>query len=76
MHEQCVLTTNINRQLANRFKERQGFDITYGTADFNQNHVMAFTASKNAFFDSVSDVRDNLYGRAQIVATALFAQDI
>ncbi len=76
MHKQRVLTANIYRQLANGFEERQGFDITYGTADFNQHHVMTFATGNDALFDSVSDVRDNLNGCAQIVATALFTQNV
>ncbi len=76
MHEQGMLTADFYRHLANSFEERQGFDIAYGTADFNQHHVMAFAASQYALFDGVGDVRDNLYGCAQIVATALFTQNV
>ncbi len=76
MHEQRVFTTDIHRQLTNGFKERQGFDITDSTADLNQHHVVTFTTGNDALFDGVGDVRDNLYGGAQIVATALFAQNV
>ena len=76
MHEQRVFTANINRQLTNRFQEWQGFDITHGTADFNQHHVVAFAARNNAFFDSVSDVWDNLNGSTKIITTALFTQNV
>ncbi|CCK08267.1 hypothetical protein BN128_2285 [Cronobacter sakazakii 696] len=75
VHEHRVFATHFNRHLTNGFKERQGFDIAYGAADFDQHDVMAFAARQNAFFDSVGDVRNNLNGRAQIVATALFAQN-
>jgi hypothetical protein len=57
VHEQRVLTADIYRQLTNRFEEWQGFDITHGTADFNQHHVVAFATGNNALFDCVSDVR-------------------
>ena len=76
MHKQGVFTTDIHRQLPNRFKERQRLDIAYGTADFNQHHIMTFAARQHALFNRVGDVRDHLHGRAQIVATTLFAQDI
>ncbi len=74
VHIERVLTAHFNRHLANRFEERQGFDIAYGAADFNQHHIVAFAAFKDAFFDSVGDVRNNLNGGAQIVAAAFFTQ--
>ncbi len=37
---------------------------------------MTFATGKDTLFNRVGDVRDNLYGCTQIVATALFAQDI
>ncbi|SPW25903.1 Uncharacterised protein [Edwardsiella tarda] len=76
MHEHGVFTTDIDRQLADGFQERQRFDITDGTADFDQNHVVAFAPFQDALFDGVSDMRDHLHGGAQIVAAALFAQHI
>ena len=76
VHKQGVLTANFNSHLANRFEERQGFDITYSTADFDQYHVMTFAAFQHALFDSVSDVRNNLYGCAEVVATAFFTQNV
>ncbi len=74
MHKQRVLTADIHRQLADRFKERQGFDITHGTADLNQHHIVAFATGNDALFNGVGDVGNNLNGCAQVVATALFAQ--
>ncbi|MNB73478.1 hypothetical protein D3C75_200870 [compost metagenome] len=76
MHEQRVFTTDINRQLTNCFEERQGFDITYGTADFNQHHVVTFATRKDALFNGIGDMRDDLNGCAQIVATAFFTQNV
>src|SRR5471032_1971659 len=76
VHIQRVLTAHINRHLANRFQERQGFDITYGTANFHQHNIMAFAAFDDAFFDVIGDVRDNLNGCAEIVAAALFTQHV
>ncbi|CAH0302523.1 hypothetical protein SRABI106_03808 [Rahnella aquatilis] len=76
MHIQRVLTAHFNRHLTNRFQERQGFDITDSTANFNQHDIVAFAAFNDAFFDVVGDVRDNLDGCAEIVATALFAQHV
>ena len=76
VHKQRVFTTDIHRQLANRFKERQRLDIANGAADFYQHHIMAFAARQHALFDRVGDVRNNLNGGPQIVAATLFAQDI
>ncbi len=76
MHKQGVLTANFNSHLANRFEERQGFDITYSTADFDQYYVMTFAAFQHTLFDSVCDVRNNLYGCAEVVAAAFFTQNV
>ena len=76
MHIHGVLATYFYRHLANSFEEWQGFDITDGTADFNQNHIVTFATFKDAFFDCISDMRNNLNGRAQIVTTTLFTQHI
>ncbi len=59
-HEQgMLLAADPYRHLTNRFEERQGFDIAYGTADFHQTTSLAFAARQYALFDSVGDVRDN-----------------
>jgi hypothetical protein len=58
-----VRSAHFNGHLANRFEERQRFDIAYGTADFHQHDIMAFTAFNDALFDSIGDVRNNLNGR-------------
>ncbi|VTM87308.1 Uncharacterised protein [Raoultella ornithinolytica] len=76
MHKQSMLATDFYRHLTDSFEERQGFDITDGTADFNQHHIVTFTTGKHALFNRVSDVRDNLYGCAQIVTAALFTQNV
>ncbi|CNT80423.1 Uncharacterised protein [Salmonella enterica subsp. enterica serovar Bovismorbificans] len=76
VHKQRVFTTDIYRQLTNRLKKRQRFDITDGTADFHQYHIVAFATFQHALFNRVSDVRDYLYGCAQIVATAFFTQNV
>ena len=75
MNRVCSRPTS-NRHLTDRFKERQGLDVTHGAADFNQHDIMAFTAFDDALFDFIGDMRDNLNGRAQIIAPALFAQDV
>jgi len=71
-----VLTANFNSHLANRFEERQGFDITYCTADFYQYYVMTFATFQHALFDCVSDVRNNLHGCAEVVTAAFFTQNV
>ena len=76
MHKQRVLTANFYSHLANRFKERQRFDIPNGSADFDQNNIMTFTAFQNALFNGIRDVRYDLNGRTQIVTTAFFTQNV
>jgi len=57
--------------LANRFQERQGFDVANGAANFYNYNVYAFGDFADAALDLVGNVRDHLHGLSQIIAAAL-----
>ena len=64
--------------MARRFEERQGLDIADRAADFGDDHVRRVFLEGNfqhAALDLVGDVRDDLDGRAQILALAFAGDD-
>src|SRR5690606_1641122 len=76
VHEHGAVAAHFSRQLTNGFEERQGLDVTHGTAHFDDGNLMAFGTGNHPLLDGVGDVRDNLNSGTQIVATALFAQHV
>src|SRR5690554_196135 len=75
VHEDGTLGAHFHLQLATGFQERQGFDIPYGAAHFNQRHIGSGSAFHHTTFDFVGDVRDDLHSAAQIITTTLFANN-
>ena len=61
-------------ELADGLEEGQAFDVAYGTADFSDNKIVMVALAKieHVAFDLVGDMRNDLYGLAQIIATLLF----
>ena len=55
-----------------------GFDIADGAADFGYYHIGArvFADVVDKLFDFVGDMRNYLDGRAEILAAALFVEDV
>lgn len=76
VHEHRAAGADFKTQLADGFKKRLRLDVTDRTADFDQGHVGIASTLDDAALDFVGDVRDDLNGRAQIITTALFAQDV
>ena len=67
-------------QLADGFEERLALDIADGAADFGNDDFGGFVArlalaEAYAPLDFVGDVRDDLYGLAEVVATAFALDD-
>jgi len=62
-------------QLPNSLEKRQALDIAYGAADFDQDEIVSVGPIEDEFFDGVGDVRDDLDGRAEIIAPPLLAND-
>ena len=78
MNIQHVFAADFAFQLARRFKERQGFNVADRAADFGDDHIRRILLEgdlQHAALDLVGDVRDDLNGRAQILALALTGDD-
>ena len=61
-------------QLADRFDERQAFDVADRAADLADDEIEPVGVGQREFLDRVGDVRDDLDGRAEIVAAPLLAR--
>ena len=75
VNEERVLGAEFEAHLADGFEEGKGFNIADGAADFDDNDVDSFRNFPDGGFDFVGDVRDDLDGLAEEVATALFGQN-
>ena len=75
VHVEDVIAPEFNAHLANRFEEGQGFDVADGTADLDHANIRITGAESNAVLDLIRDVRNDLHGRAQVVAAALLGDD-
>ncbi|MNM57342.1 hypothetical protein D3C81_685400 [compost metagenome] len=73
VHEQCLFRATLGTHLADRLQERQRLDVADGATDLHQGHVEALGGFVHAATDLVGDVRNDLHGRAQVVAAALLA---
>src|SRR5581483_3647242 len=74
MDIQDMFATPIPAEPANCFKKRQAFNVTNSAADFADGDIKSGGGRKNAVFDLVSNVRNDLHRPAEIVAFA-FAGD-
>ena len=63
-------------QLADRLDERQALDVADRPADLADDEVEAVGVGQGEFLDGVGDVRDDLDGRAEIVAAPLPGDDV
>ncbi len=75
--EHHVLFADEVAHLADRFQERQRFDVADRAADLDDAHFRAarFGDPRDVRFDLVGDVRDHLNRRAEIVAAAFLLDD-
>ncbi len=62
--------------LANRFHERQRLDVAHRAADFNDRNVNILRDLLHSRFNFVGDVRNDLHGLAQIIATPFLGDDL
>ena len=63
-------------ELADRFEERQAFDVADRAADLHQHEIDVVVALADEILDGVGDVRDHLDGGAEIVAAPLLGEDV
>ena len=63
-------------KLPDRLDERQAFDVADGAADLADDEVAVVDVGQRELLDRVGDVRDDLDGRAEIVAAPLLGDDV
>ena len=73
MHDDDILRTDFEDELADRFEKRQPFDVAGGAADLGDEHVARLLRRElaQARFDFVGDVRNDLHGLAEVIAAPL-----
>ena len=78
MDKEAVLPSDFEGNLPNRFDEGLRFNVTDGAADFGNDHigVRLLTDAVHEILDFICNVRDDLHGRAEILAPALFIEDV
>jgi len=66
VHVEAVLAADVERELSNRFQERQALDVTDRATDFGDHHIDVIPAHPlDDRFNLVGDVRDDLDGLAE-----------
>ena len=70
------LAAQLVAQLAQRFDERQSFDITDGPADFAQHEIEVLGFLQGELLDRIGDMRDHLDCRAKVIAATLTSDDV
>ncbi len=63
-------------KLADRFKEGHCFNITDRTTDFTKNEIIILIAFDNEVLDLISDVRNYLNRRTEIIAPAFLFDNV
>ena len=76
MDEAGLTARQIVAELADRFEERQTFDVADRAADLAQHEVDVIAAGEHEILDGVGDVRDDLHRAAEIVAAALLGENV
>ena len=78
MHINGVLAPEVIAHLPQRFQKGQALDIPDGAAHFYNDYLSACCAGNqlDVAFDFVGDVRDDLNGAAEVIATALGCNDV
>ena len=76
MDQNNVLASFLVLELTNRLKERLAFDISDGSAYFNNGNFCIFSRwiAIETGLDLVCDVRDNLYSSSAEISTTFFLQ--
>ena len=76
VHENAVLAADFMPDLADGFEKRQRFDIADRAADFADDDIDFARKLLHRGFDFVGDMRNHLYGLAEIIAAALALDDL
>ncbi len=75
--EEAVAAPDVDGELTDRLEERERLDVADGAADLGDHHVdiVGLGDQLDPVLDLVGDVRDDLNGRAEVVAAALALDD-
>ena len=76
MNVHRVIARQFVLELADRLEERQALDVADGAADLDQHEIILVIAGEDEFLDGVGDVRDDLDGRAEIIAAPFLGDDV
>src|SRR6516165_205779 len=70
-----VSARQIIAELADRLEIGQALDVADGAADLAQDEIEIFITVANKVFNRIGNVRNDLNGRAEIVAAALLREN-
>ena len=73
MDEENICFPYVEGKLSHRLGEGQAFDIPNGSADFGDEHIHSLPHGKDAFLYLICDMRDDLNGFPQVIASSLLA---
>ena len=76
MQETGLLAAKFVAKLANGLEEGQRFDVTHRAADLAKNEILVIMIRLDKGLDGVGDMRNHLYGGAEIIAAALARQHV
>ena len=71
-----LVAAEVVPQLADRFDEGQAFDVADGPADLANHEIEPVDIAEREFLDGVGDVRNDLDGRAEIIAAPFLRDDV
>src|SRR3984957_6685148 len=71
-----MVTRQVVLDLPDSLEERQALDVADGAADLAQHEVEVVIAVEDEILDRVGDMRNDLDGRAEIVAAPLLGDDV
>ena len=71
-----VVARQVVAELADRLQERHRLDVADRAADLAQHEIVIVIAVEDEILDLVGDVRNDLHGRAEIVAAAFALDDV
>ena len=76
MHEQPVVAPQFLSQLADRFEERQRFNVADRATDLDDDDVDIVPHLAHASLDFIGHMRDHLHGFAQVIPSAFAQNDL
>src|SRR5262249_44754966 len=71
-----MATRQLVAELADGLEERQALDIADRAADLDQDEIEALVAFEDEFLNRIGDVRNDLDGRAEIIAAPFLAENL